>query len=681
MDRDDITQQDYLEDDYSHIKPEDVEEIPPISAEDISQMDIATLCSKKTIERIFYKTNFEQEELLEVAGARAEELSKGKKAYLNKLVRAYKEDRKEGKLSNEVESAYTIFFEGKKLEFLTGEWWVSKNGVRKYDAFNKSYVYACRTPIVIARRLTDIETQEEKVVLLWKKDGAKHTLTVRKDVIADHRLVNKLSQYGVGVTSTTAKNLVEYFASLEAENKDTIDIRLSTKKLGWSGNQKLGSFVPYCEKSILFDAGAEFKPLGESIREKGSQDAWMKLALDLRKRTAKHYEPQLCISAALGSALMQPLELSPFILNVWGGTGKGKTVTIMLACSVWANPGGNGYLTDALTTKTALETRLDILNSLPLFVDDFSKVEYRAAGRNADPIADMIYLICSGRGKDRSNKDLGLDPIKTWRNITIANKETPLTADNAKGGQINRVLDFESMDGDIFQDPKTVVSVIGKNYGFTGKAFVEAVKGLGIEKLTRIHEKAKEAIQEEADRQGLKIESKQMIALSVILTADRIATNHIFKDGIYLDLKTCVQRLKTSDDVQETRRVYENVMDWVDANIARFEPVNEPFDDAYTGPILGRMDRENGYVHIIPNEFKKWAREQNFSTEAFLKWADSAGILKRNDNKLQNVVRVKDRDGKTKLKRFYTLKLEDLGEVGDSFTTTGAEDAEQIFNG
>ena len=45
----------------------------------------------------------------------------------------------------------------------------------------------------------------------------------------------------------------------------------------------------------------------------------------------------------------------------------GKTVSLMVAASVWANPDESRYIGDFKTTDVALEAKADMLNHLPMF--------------------------------------------------------------------------------------------------------------------------------------------------------------------------------------------------------------------------------------------------------------------------------------------------------------------------
>lgn len=101
----------------------------------------------------------------------------------------------------------------------------------------------------------------------------------------------------------------------------------------------------------------------------------------------------MMLAASFASVLISPLGGLPFIVDLWGETEGGKTVTLMLAASVWADPDESNYIGDFETTDVALEARADLLNSLPMILDDTSKV----SSRIRDNFEGMVYDLCSGK--------------------------------------------------------------------------------------------------------------------------------------------------------------------------------------------------------------------------------------------------------------------------------------------
>ena len=93
--------------------------------------------------------------------------------------------------------------------------------------------------------------------------------------------------------------------------------------------------MPYGQ-NIVFDNEQNLKGVFDSIEQVGDREKWYDLFKKLRKQGKIEFMSY--IAATFGSILIEPLNALPFIVNLWGDTGKGKTVALMLAASVWANP-------------------------------------------------------------------------------------------------------------------------------------------------------------------------------------------------------------------------------------------------------------------------------------------------------------------------------------------------------
>ena len=491
---------------------------------------------------------------------------------------------------------------------------------------------ACFHPILPVARLKNMQTNTEKIMLTFKRDGYWRDITVDKAITVSASKILKLADYGVMVTSETAKALVRYLIELESYND--LPLHHSTSKFGWMGEE----FIPF-DQEVIFDDESKFKELSNSLIQCGSYAVWLDLVKKIRQNK-DHYEPQIYMAAAFASVLVKPLNLLPFITNIWGKTGAGKTVALMIACSIFADPSEGKYITDSYSTQNAFEIRLDVANHLPLMMDDLSKVRDKLG----DNFTDLIYLLCSGRGKDRSNIDLGLNKVKTWQNTILTNMERPLANETMRGGAINRILDFQMKPGHIFDNGNAVVETIKDNYGHAGREFVELVKKLGIEYIGNIRKDFEQKIKDEAAKQESVKEEKQILPLSLILTADKLATEHIFKDGIYLNLAELVAQLKDVDEVSENERAYQTLIDIISMNNQKFNP-----DDSYKGEIWGSI--KDGYVNIYPTALRKMAAAENFSVKGLCEWLKEKDLLKHND-KNQNIIR----EGNA-VSRFYTIKL------------------------
>ncbi len=438
------------------------------------QMDGAELLSIKTIEDIMDEEDLlAREMIIQEAIDKAEELKcatkfktliNAAKKEEKRLIELAKKDIRGGaKTSNNV-----IDFDGCEMSYNCGAWVANDTGVRTFTVMGERL--ACYHPILPVARMINIQTGKEKVKLQFKKGDFWKDIVVDKSIIASSSKIVALADFGVSVTSENSKALVSYLSDVENLNVGDIEVRNSTSKLGWIK----GDFVPY-DVNVYFDNESNFKMLYESIRKGGKRDKWYELVKDIR--ATEKLEPKIYIAAAFASVLIEPLNALPFIVNLWGETGKGKTVALMLAASIFAFPGNNEYVTDPKTTITALETRTNFLNNFPVLIDDMSQVKEKFN----DDFSTLAYFLCSGKGKERSNVNLGINATNSWRNVFLTNNEHSLVTETMQGGAVNRIIDVEMSDGYIFENGNQVVEIIKKNYGFAGEEFIELVKSMGFD--------------------------------------------------------------------------------------------------------------------------------------------------------------------------------------------------------
>lgn len=583
---------------------------------DITKLDASSILSDEVLTEIFEEQDaIEQARLLLSVQEKAKIL--GVKTKFDTMVKAYKKVNREiikaaseKKVQNTSFDNYTQFdYFDDGLELYCGNWIADQHGVRTFTMFGEQL--ACYHPILIVQRMMNAETGKEKVKIAFQKGFKWKEIIVDKGMIASSNKIVGLADYGVSVTSETAKSLVKFLSDIENYNISQIDTRVSTSKFGWVN----GEFMPY-GLNIEFDAESKFKDIFEAVQSHGAYSEWLELMLQIRK--SGRYEPQLYMAGSFASVLLKPLNVLPFILNLWGETGKGKTVALMVATSIWANPAESKYITDPVSSQVALEVRNDILNNLPMVIDDLSKTR----DKYGDAFTDIIYMLCGGKGKDRSNVNLGLNKSTTWQNVVLTNIERPLASETMRGGAINRILDFEMEDGSIFPDGNHVVEMISKNYGFAGRLFIDAIEEITFDGVRKLQQEFLAKILARAKEIGHEKEEKQTIPLSVILTADKIATDYIFEDGIYLDINRCVDALKNKGDVSENDRAYEFILSEISININKFIPDDE---GNYRGECWGCID--GGYAIILVNAFNRMCERGNFSNKGFLSWAAKRGLI------------------------------------------------------
>lgn len=603
-------------------------------------------------EEIFEEV-FEQEDeiykarLLLSLEERAAEL--GVKQKFAELVKAYKKVDRELKRKQRSGSQMSNLenwtnFSGKYDRMYCGSWIASEEGIYSQNT-GTADVLACRHPILPIERLKNLETGDEQMKIAYKRNNRWFEVIVPKDILSSANKITSLYKRGISVTSENARCLVRYLQDVEDLNDEHINVQYSSSKLGWIGD----GFIPY-DTDIVFDGDSRFKQAFESIQEHGSRERWFTHVKELR--ASKRMEIKFMLAASFASILIQILGGLPFFVDLWGETEGGKSVTLMLACSIWANPSESAYIKDYKGTEVGLEAVSDLLNHLPLMLDDTSKKNRRIE----DNFEGLVYDLCSGKGKTRSNKDLGINQEKHWKNTILTNGERPLNSYVTQGGAINRILEIECGEK-VYRDPQTTAGILTQNYGFAGKEFVQVVKDIGSDTIKEIQQSIQCNIFDDEKMQ------KQSISLSIVLTADKIATDYLFQDGEYIDLDDAKQVLIDRNELSDNERCYQFIQGEVIVNSAKFNP------NLSTNETWGVL--EQGYAIIYNNVFDTMCKKGGFSKKAFLSWAVKKGLI---DTQGNNPTKVKKINGSAF--RCVFLKLDDDGETDkDGFTNLpdGAE--------
>ena len=577
----------------------------------------------------------------------------GVKKKFQELVKAYKRVEREmrrrerEKKSQPCTLEQWTNFSGPYENMQCKQWIASENGVYLNNpSTGYTDVLACYHPILPVERLKNLETGEEQIKLAYKRNSRWDEIIVPKTMVTSANKIVALSGRGIAVTSENAKYLVRYLADVENANEDYINVQYSTSKLGWLK----GGFLPY-DTEVIFDGDVKYREIKDSIQTVGNRNRWFEYVSGLR-RTGR-IEIKFMLASAFSSVLIEPLGGLPYFVDLWGGTGGGKTVCLMLAASVWADPDNNAYIKDYQVSPAGIEVTCDLLNHLPLLLDDTSKKDKKVE----DNFEGLVYDLCSGKGKTRSNKELGLTRESHWKNCILTNGEHPLSSYVTQGGAINRILELEAGEK-IFPDVAETLEIIKKNYGHAGREFVEMIKETGVEEIRNIQ---KEFLRKLSDDGKME---KQSLSLSIILTADKLATDYLFKDGQYIDMEEARAVLVDKEELSENERCYRFVLDKIAMNPARFDPLNE---NAEKWGII-----EDGYAVIYNSAFDVICREGKYSKKSFLSWAAKKGLVQTQNG---NPTKLKKLKGN--VLRCVFLKLDD-GQEKDVDGFSYIEPDEQI---
>lgn len=477
-----------------------------------------------------------------------------------------------------------------------GDYLVDDSGVYRLTAQKNGGMLKlriCSHPLIVKARYLNIEDHTEKVVVSYTVAGAWHTVTVEREVIASSNKIVRLANSSVDITSETSKAMVKYIQHLLQLNTEHIPIYETVGRLGWTSS---GEFVPYSE-NIQCDAADNFKDVLGQLKSKGNFETWRQGCIELRKNICL----RMVMAASFAAPLIERVGGLPFIVHLWGGTGTGKTVALCVAASVW---GKGDYADNALiqsfkATEYALNEKAAFLYSLPVLIDEGQTV------KNKDAFDTLIMNLAEGKGKVQGAASGGIRKLKHWSNCFITTAEENIIKYNSGGGTYNRVISIAA-PGRIIKDGTATMRVIGNNYGFAGKIFVEHVQSIEVKDLQTRRDRILDKLIAETDSTG-----KQLMAMSLLMLADELSEECIFKSGTSLTVEDVQPFLLSKDAVDNANRACEWLMGWIAQNSNRFEPPN-----SNPGEIWGKI--EQGVAIINKNALTEHLSRAGFDYGAVM---------------------------------------------------------------
>lgn len=524
-----------------------------------------------------------------------------------KGLREYRKLLKQNSLTPLREDGLSDFAE-QKIELNVGEWTADESGIWRYGS-GQQIVYACTHPIMPVQRLVSVDTGTTKIRLAYRRSFRDRRpwseIVVPMSRIAKASDIVALADCGISVTSgERAQNLVDFLRDCIDKNQDAIPEVKAVSRMGWNEE----GFSPYVG-GVVFDSADSFRPVYRSITKTGDFGQWLDEALDARtySRTAR-----IVLAASFASVLVEPLGCLPFFVHLWSmDSGTGKTVAQMLGASVWADPAvGGSYFQTFKSTSVGVELLAGFLHSLPLFLDELQLARDKHGRVNFN-----VYELAAGSGKLRGNRGLGLDYTPKWSNCFITSGESPIVSETEGAGAMNRVIEIECRAGEaVIRDGHRTANVLKRHYGHAGERFIDRLTREGeLDRARALYEKYyTDCIQTDTTE-------KQAMAAALLLTADALATEWIFRDGRALTGPELGEFLKEKAAVSASERGYEYICGWIAANERQFE------DTVERGEHYGVF--KDGYAVINRTIWDRACADAGISSKALLSHLKSKGLL------------------------------------------------------
>ena len=421
---------------------------------------------------------------------------------------------------------------------------IDKDGDSKLDVVFPQKIY----PNAIIHNIT---TENEKLSIKFLKGKTWREITAEKSVTANKNKIIELANKGIAVNSLNSGALVNYLSTMENINYDQMPKFLETSQLGWYKDK----FLPYSDEIQLCEIGGLN---ASTFKEYGNFEKWLN-ATNIARKNHKFF--RMILASEFASPLLKITGTLGAITHLWGATGTGKTVALMCGASVWGLPANDdGIIVTFNSTKVGFEILCDYLQNLPINIDELET-------SNKSNNDDIIYLITEGKGKIRGRAGGGLSNIGKWKLWGISTGEHPITTETSKGGALNRIINLQATNYLIngIDDINELCSVWRNNYGFAGKMFIDYIKTIDKDLLIK---KYNQYLQQFIKTGGT---GKQSMAGAMLMLADELANDCIFKDELKLTLNDFAGIILSEDEVSRAERYHDMLFDWIAEKMRHFD--------------------------------------------------------------------------------------------------------------
>lgn len=520
--------------------------------------------------------------------------------------------------------SYSYFFEEENKSYDTGNWMLSEYGVIK--RINGIEMYAAYQLIIVTKRYINIEDDIEKFELTYYDDGKWKRKNIPRAMLSSANSVSKLVNYGISIAPSNANNFCNYINDFYNLNMDKIPTIKSISRLGWV-DDNFDKFLPYTDSNIMCDSEGEYKKIIDNFTSRGEYEIW----LNEIEKARKNINVRLYTDASFASPLIKILGINGFLVHLYGDRGKGKTVSLMTAMSIWGNP-QLGKLTNSINnTMFALECRAEFLQNLPFSGDELQNIDTKEINNDA-----LIYMVSNGSGKGRGDKDRTLKRQSSWNLIMMTTGEIPITNDTSRSGCKVRCIEIEN-NNEMYEgiDLMEFAENIKSNYGFAGKKFIEYVIKLGRKYIFDKFEAIKKDIMKLADS---KLDAKQLNSVSVLKLADDLARECIFTEEEISNEKI-LSLVKEEEEINIALRAWNFVISEIMRERYYFDDEKDSEDvkkDKRTrrNKTNGKINFEKKEVYINFNCLKEYLEKGNYKFNMVKeKWANDNMIATYNTNK------------------------------------------------
>ncbi|MFW1645233.1 DUF927 domain-containing protein [Acinetobacter guillouiae] len=379
------------------------------------------------------------------------------------------------------------------------------------------------------------------------------------------------------------------------------------------------------------------------------------------------------LSTAFTGQLLDPLNQQGGGFHFKGGSSKGKSTALNLACSVWGNP--KQFYRTWKATGNALEHTAYMHNDSFLVLDEIGEIA------NPRELGNIVYMLANGLGKGRMTRQITAKPMHQWKVMFLSSGEKSMKeimleqGQKAKLGQEIRLadIDIDQSEYGIFDcidfaedGAKQAIDLnhrMNDCFGVAGMAWLDYLtsdKRRIMSDARALLDQYREALIDQ-HTQGHIIRVANYFAL--VATGGELATRANITGWKTGTAFTAVQKVFNQwlDGFEqvgdfEDRELIAHVKAFLEANEScRFEVITP--DPDQNEKIINRVgywkiDNGNKIFYVLPEQFKKEVCK-GYDSKKVAKTLLAHGFLDHDTGKTSKTVRIPSRNSAVKV---YAVK-------------------------
>lgn len=535
-------------------------------------------------------------------------------------------------------------------------------------------VRVCFPPVFLVGRSLDIATQTHYLTLAtgWPALGSR-SIHVPIETVASTRTIVQLAAKGLPVTSNSAKGLVDY---LDAA-RQLAEVRLApvsrlSPTTGWvegafiRGYDEVHTPPGSSEGLHMAPLEGEMRSKVEAVRARGSFEVWK---ATMEGVIGTHPRVALALATAVVAPMIEIIGCEQFVLDVWGGSGGGKSTSIKWAASIFGSVSLVGQWNDK---AVAVERVAGSMRGLPVWRDetqhligDFGVVE------------SFVYAMTQGRGKARGTVT-GTQTTVEFQNVALSTGESSISTMGKQAGTVARLVSVKSP---MFSDNSDATSdlihevtgVFAKNHGTAGQRFIQWLVDLPDAMKARFASEYRElavrvytyAKRDHAARDTTRRVANHVAAMEYAWAKFCEATGMVWKARGPFGLFSAEDLYATFDqakDADKPQLAIDALLAWFAANQNRVQ-YHENRPDSNLATIGKVWKTSDGTVRaaMVPHEVEKFLGERGYAVDSVIAAIVEKGWFeKSSDNRRTWKVRIGGGDV-----RVFVLSVELSREVSE----------------